>query len=54
MFVLDGFIASEVCYSLILQRKRKNKLRVKEFSLDPAKMTMRDLIRYLPESNPMT
>ncbi|XP_074547081.1 uncharacterized protein LOC141805789 [Halichoeres trimaculatus] len=36
------------------RRKKKNKMRVKEFSLDPAKMTMRDLIRYLPESNPMT
>ncbi|XP_034565217.1 transcription factor TFIIIB component B'' homolog isoform X2 [Notolabrus celidotus] len=36
------------------KKRKKNKVRVKEFSLDPAKMTMRDLIRYLPESNPMT
>uniref|UniRef100_H3D7F9 Zgc:162472 n=1 Tax=Tetraodon nigroviridis TaxID=99883 RepID=H3D7F9_TETNG len=36
------------------KRLKKSKLRSKEFSLDPAKMTMRDLIHYLPESNPMT
>ncbi|KAM6975870.1 uncharacterized protein LKV04_015133 [Tautogolabrus adspersus] len=34
--------------------KKKLKAIKKEFSLDPAKMTMRDLIRYLPEANPMT
>ncbi|XP_038589444.1 transcription factor TFIIIB component B'' homolog isoform X2 [Micropterus salmoides] len=33
---------------------KKTKARAKEFTLDPAKMTMRDLIRYLPVSNPMT
>ncbi|KAM8743682.1 uncharacterized protein AB9X84_017944 isoform 2-T2 [Acanthopagrus schlegelii] len=32
---------------------KKAKARPKEYSLDPAKMTMRDLIRYLPMSNPM-
>ncbi|CAJ1070398.1 transcription factor TFIIIB component B'' homolog isoform X3 [Xyrichtys novacula] len=37
------------------KNKKKNKKKNKVgFSLDPAKMTMRDLIRYLPESNPMT
>ncbi|XP_065821684.1 transcription factor TFIIIB component B'' homolog isoform X2 [Labrus bergylta] len=38
------------------REKEKKKIKVikKEFSLDPAKMTMRDLIRYMPESNPMT
>ncbi|KAG8010547.1 Transcription factor TFIIIB component B''-like protein, partial [Nibea albiflora] len=36
------------------QKIKKTKPRVKEFTLDPAKMTMRDLIRYLPVSNPMT
>lgn len=38
----------------MLQRLKKSKLRSKEFTLDPAKMTMRDLIHYLPESNPMS
>ncbi|XP_044029871.1 transcription factor TFIIIB component B'' homolog isoform X3 [Siniperca chuatsi] len=33
---------------------KKSKARAKEYTLDPAKMTMRDLIRYLPVSNPMT
>ncbi|XP_076614534.1 uncharacterized protein LOC143338191 isoform X2 [Chaetodon auriga] len=33
---------------------KKAKARAKEYDLDPAKMTMRDLIRYLPLSNPMT
>ncbi|KAK9532322.1 hypothetical protein VZT92_009711 [Zoarces viviparus] len=36
------------------KKLKKPKTRAKEFTLDPAKMTMRDLIRYLPESNPMT
>ncbi|XP_075885526.1 uncharacterized protein LOC142890416 isoform X2 [Nelusetta ayraudi] len=36
------------------RRKRRENLRAKEFTLDPAKMTMRDLIHYLPLSNPMT
>ncbi|KAI3362129.1 hypothetical protein L3Q82_012452, partial [Scortum barcoo] len=33
---------------------KKAKARAKEYTLDPAKMTMRDLIRYLPVSNPMS
>ncbi|XP_074472931.1 uncharacterized protein LOC141756873 isoform X2 [Sebastes fasciatus] len=33
---------------------KKANSRAKEYTLDPAKMTMRDLIRYLPVSNPMT
>ncbi|KAM9338709.1 uncharacterized protein ABDE67_018246 [Symphorus nematophorus] len=33
---------------------KKAKARTKEFTLDPAKMTMRDLIRYLPTANPMS
>ncbi|XP_029941115.1 transcription factor TFIIIB component B'' homolog [Salarias fasciatus] len=33
---------------------KKAKARSKEYSLDPAKMTMRDLIHYLPTSNPMS
>ncbi|XP_061913030.1 mucin-2-like isoform X2 [Entelurus aequoreus] len=33
---------------------KKRKKPVKEFSVDPTKMTMRDLIRYLPLSNPMS
>ncbi|XP_030599089.1 transcription factor TFIIIB component B'' homolog [Archocentrus centrarchus] len=40
------------------RRKEKKLKKAKEFSkvihLDPAKMTMRDLIHYLPMSNPMT
>ncbi|XP_041825699.1 transcription factor TFIIIB component B'' homolog [Melanotaenia boesemani] len=32
---------------------KKDKTRAKEFTLDPTKMTMRDLIHYLPTSNPM-
>ncbi|XP_041666445.1 transcription factor TFIIIB component B'' homolog isoform X2 [Cheilinus undulatus] len=36
------------------KHRKKAKEKQKEFSLDPAKMTMRDLIRYLPESNPMS
>ncbi|XP_042364774.1 transcription factor TFIIIB component B'' homolog [Plectropomus leopardus] len=35
------------------KKLKKDKARVKEYTLDPAKMTMRDLIRYLPLSNPM-
>lgn len=38
----------------MLQKLKKYKARAKEYTLDPAKMTMRDLIRYLPMSNPMT
>uniref|UniRef100_A0A3P9JPV9 Transcription factor TFIIIB component B'' Myb domain-containing protein n=1 Tax=Oryzias latipes TaxID=8090 RepID=A0A3P9JPV9_ORYLA len=33
---------------------KRAKARCKEFDLDPTKMTMRDLIHYLPASNPMT
>ncbi|XP_067339986.1 transcription factor TFIIIB component B'' homolog isoform X1 [Channa argus] len=36
------------------KKLKKAKARQKEYTLDPAKMTMRDLIRYLPMSNPMT
>ncbi|XP_069024258.1 transcription factor TFIIIB component B'' homolog [Embiotoca jacksoni] len=36
------------------KRIRKAQSRPKEYTLDPAKMTMRDLIHYLPTSNPMT
>ncbi|XP_053195480.1 transcription factor TFIIIB component B'' homolog [Scomber japonicus] len=36
------------------KKLKKYKARAKEYTLDPAKMTMRDLIRYLPMSNPMT
>ncbi|XP_024154567.1 transcription factor TFIIIB component B'' homolog isoform X2 [Oryzias melastigma] len=35
-------------------RIKRAKARCKEFDLDPTKMTMRDLIHYLPTSNPMT
>ncbi|XP_053722407.1 mucin-17 isoform X2 [Synchiropus splendidus] len=35
-------------------KHRRPKYRVKEFSLDPAKMTMRDLLHYFPTSNPMS
>uniref|UniRef100_A0A3Q3B302 Zgc:162472 n=1 Tax=Kryptolebias marmoratus TaxID=37003 RepID=A0A3Q3B302_KRYMA len=41
-------------YHLMLQKLKKAKARPKEFTLDPTKMTMRDLIHYLPLSNPMT
>nr|XP_057920324.1 transcription factor TFIIIB component B'' homolog isoform X2 [Doryrhamphus excisus] len=34
--------------------RRRSKKHLKEFSVDPTKMTMRDLIRYLPLSNPMS
>uniref|UniRef100_A0A3B5BM93 B double prime 1, subunit of RNA polymerase III transcription initiation factor IIIB n=1 Tax=Stegastes partitus TaxID=144197 RepID=A0A3B5BM93_9TELE len=43
----------EWCHSMF-QKLKKAKALPKEFTLDPAKMTMRDLIRYLPTSNPMT
>lgn len=33
---------------------KRAKARTKEYSLDPTKMTMRDLIHYLPTSNPMS
>ncbi|RVE66054.1 hypothetical protein OJAV_G00122770 [Oryzias javanicus] len=36
------------------KRIKRAKARCKEFDLDPTKMTMRDLIHYLPTSNPMT
>ncbi|XP_023121277.2 transcription factor TFIIIB component B'' homolog isoform X3 [Amphiprion ocellaris] len=36
------------------KKLKKAKALSKEFSLDPAKMTMSDLIRYLPTSNPMS
>ncbi|XP_035523717.1 transcription factor TFIIIB component B'' homolog isoform X2 [Morone saxatilis] len=36
------------------KKSKRAKARAKEYTLDPAKMTMRDLIRYLPVSNPMT
>ncbi|XP_072227461.1 uncharacterized protein [Leuresthes tenuis] len=36
------------------KKLKKAKSRSKEFTLDPTKMTMRDLIHYLPTSNPMT
>ncbi|KAM4635704.1 uncharacterized protein ACJ7VT_010842 isoform 2-T2 [Polymixia lowei] len=36
------------------KKHRKLKARAKEYTPDPAKMTMRDLIYYLPISNPMT
>ncbi|KAK2818716.1 hypothetical protein Q5P01_024277 [Channa striata] len=35
------------------KKLKKAKIRQKEYTLDPTKMTMRDLIRYLPMSNPM-
>lgn len=38
----------------MLQKIKRAKARAREYSLDPAKMTMRDLIRYLPLSNPMS
>ncbi|KAM9307085.1 uncharacterized protein KZ484_000411 [Pholidichthys leucotaenia] len=36
------------------KNSKKAKVRQREFSLDPSKMTMKDLIYYLPESNPMS
>ncbi|KAM4527596.1 uncharacterized protein PAE49_024383 isoform 2-T2 [Odontesthes bonariensis] len=36
------------------KKLKKTKSRSKEFTLDPTKMMMRDLIHYLPTSNPMT
>ncbi|XP_035040491.2 transcription factor TFIIIB component B'' homolog [Hippoglossus stenolepis] len=36
------------------KKLKKMKPHVKEYTLDPTKMTMRDLIHYLPLSNPMT
>uniref|UniRef100_A0A096M8B7 Zgc:162472 n=1 Tax=Poecilia formosa TaxID=48698 RepID=A0A096M8B7_POEFO len=35
------------------QNLKRAKTRRKDFTLDPTKMTMRDLIHYLPTSNPM-
>ncbi|XP_028980831.2 mucin-5AC isoform X2 [Esox lucius] len=36
------------------KKRSKAQVCVKEYNLDPTKMTMRDLIYYLPETNPMT
>ncbi|KAG7238648.1 hypothetical protein INR49_030722 [Caranx melampygus] len=36
------------------RRLKQAKAPPREFTLDPTKMTMRDLIRYLPQSNPMS
>ncbi|XP_029025194.1 transcription factor TFIIIB component B'' homolog isoform X2 [Betta splendens] len=36
------------------KKRRKAKTRLKEFTLDPTKMTMRDLLHYVPLSNPMS
>lgn len=36
------------------KKLKRAKARQKEFTLDPTKMTMRDLIHYIPTSNPMT
>ncbi|KAJ3605091.1 hypothetical protein NHX12_027141 [Muraenolepis orangiensis] len=36
------------------KKNRKSQFRVKEYNLDPSKMTMRDLVHYLPVSNPMS
>uniref|UniRef100_A0A8C6UL49 Uncharacterized protein n=1 Tax=Neogobius melanostomus TaxID=47308 RepID=A0A8C6UL49_9GOBI len=39
---------------MLKEKSKKCMARVKECTLDPAKMTMRDLIHYLPTSNPMS
>ncbi|XP_067114801.1 transcription factor TFIIIB component B'' homolog [Osmerus mordax] len=36
------------------RKSKKAKVCAKEYTVDPSKMTMRDLIYYLPDSNPMT
>ncbi|XP_042157991.1 transcription factor TFIIIB component B'' homolog isoform X6 [Oncorhynchus tshawytscha] len=36
------------------KKRSKAKVCVSEYTLDPSKMTMRDLIYYLPDTNPMT
>lgn len=51
---MSWIIKIKELHYLILQKFKKSKARAKEYTLDPAKMTMRDLIRYLPMSNPMT
>lgn len=56
---LQRLVKAQKLRELLRQERRKEKKLKKakaipkEFSLDPAKMTMRDLIRYLPTSNPM-
>ncbi|KAM4720497.1 uncharacterized protein FYW61_015879 isoform 2-T2 [Anableps anableps] len=47
---LRELLRQERCKETNLKRA---KARRKEFTLDPTKMTMRDLIHYLPTSNPM-
>ncbi|XP_027881110.1 transcription factor TFIIIB component B'' homolog isoform X1 [Xiphophorus couchianus] len=47
---LRELLRQERCKETNLKRA---KVRRKEYILDPTKMTMRDLIHYLPESNPM-
>ncbi|XP_013885327.1 transcription factor TFIIIB component B'' homolog [Austrofundulus limnaeus] len=57
---VQRMIKSQKLRDLLKQErcKEKNLKKVKtfqkEFSLDPTKMTMRDLIHYIPVSNPMT
>ncbi|XP_008274380.1 transcription factor TFIIIB component B'' homolog isoform X3 [Stegastes partitus] len=57
---LQRLVKAQKLRELLRQERRKEKklkkakALPKEFTLDPAKMTMRDLIRYLPTSNPMT
>ncbi|XP_047228749.1 transcription factor TFIIIB component B'' homolog isoform X2 [Girardinichthys multiradiatus] len=48
---LRELLRQERCKETKLKRAKAHK---KEFTLDPTKMTMRDLIHYLPTSNPMT
>lgn len=44
---------NKIRHNFVLQNLKRAKVRRKEYILDPTKMTMRDLIHYLPESNPM-
>ncbi|XP_047426210.1 transcription factor TFIIIB component B'' homolog isoform X4 [Mugil cephalus] len=48
---LRELLRKEMCKE---KKLKKVKMFPKEYTLDPAKMTMSDLIRYLPTSNPMT
>ncbi|XP_028318750.1 transcription factor TFIIIB component B'' homolog isoform X2 [Gouania willdenowi] len=56
---LQRLVKAQKLRELLKEEKRKEKTRkrektrAKEYSLDPSKMTMSDLIHYLPTSNPM-
>ncbi|XP_026153217.1 transcription factor TFIIIB component B'' homolog isoform X2 [Mastacembelus armatus] len=57
---VQRLVKAQKLRELLKQERHKEKIlkrakaRTKEYTLDPAKMTMSDLIRYLPMTNPLT